>query len=185
MDRAVISGHDATHDGESNMSEVTTTLELSGGMLVGHDGSPASAEAVRWAAKLAERLDCPLHVIRTWSISSAPRPASATGGYVPPMADFEAAVVDRLRSDIAGLHLPAALEVECHAVHGSAGRRLLEVSKGAHMLVLGTRGGGGFRGLGFGSTADQVVRHAVCPVVVVPVTGEDNPDDLDSELRSH
>ncbi|MET1059983.1 MAG: universal stress protein, partial [Nocardioides sp.] len=78
------------------MSEVITTLELSGGMLVGHDGSPASAEAVRWAARLAERLDCKLHVIRTWSLSSAPRPASATGGYVPPMADFEAAVVDRL-----------------------------------------------------------------------------------------
>ena len=57
------------------MSEVTTTLELSGGMIVGHDGSPASAEAVRWAAKLAGRLDCTLHVVRTWSISSAPRPA--------------------------------------------------------------------------------------------------------------
>ena len=53
------------------------------------------------------------------------------------------------------------------------------------LLVLGTRGGGGFRGLGFGSTADQVVRHAICPVVVVPVTGEDDPDDLDSQLRSH
>ena len=167
------------------MSEVTTTLELSGGMLVGHDGSPASSEAVRWAAKLAARLDCPLHVIRTWSISSAPRPATATGGYVPPMADFEGAVLDRLRSDITALGLPEGLDVQCHAVHGSAGRRLLEVSKGAHMLVLGTRGGGGFRGLGFGSTADQVVRHAVCPVVVVPVSGEDDPDDLDSQLRSH
>ena len=166
------------------MSEVATTLELSGGLLVGHDGSPASAEAVRWAAELAGRLDCKLHVIRTWSLSSAPRPASATGGYVPSMADFEAAVVERLRSDLAGLRLPESLEVESHAVHGSAGRRILEVSKGAHMLVLGTRGGGGFRGLGFGSTVDQVVRHAVCPVVVVPVTGSDDPDDLDSQLRT-
>ena len=166
------------------MGEVTTTLELSGGMVVGHDGSPASAEAVRWAARLADKLECTLHVVRTWSISSAPRPASATGGYVPPMADFEAAVADRLRADIAALHLPDGLDVECHAVHGSAGRRLLEVSKGARMLVLGTRGGGGFRGLGFGSTADQVVRHAICPVVVVPVSGEDDPDDLDSQLRS-
>ena len=166
------------------MSEVATTLELSGGLLVGHDGSAASAEAVRWAADLAGRLGCKLHVIRTWSLSSAPRPASATGGYVPSMAEFEAAVVDRLRSDLAGLGLPESLEVESHAVHGSAGRRMLEVSKGAHMLVLGTRGGGGFRGLGFGSTVDQVVRHAVCPVVVVPVTGSDNPDDLDSQLRA-
>jgi nucleotide-binding universal stress UspA family protein len=37
---------------------------------------------------------------------------------------------------------------------------------------VGTRGAGGFRGLGFGSTADQVVRHAPCPVVVVPVSHE-------------
>ena len=166
------------------MSEVVTTLELSGGMLVGHDGSPAAAEAARWAARLAERLGSKLHVIRTWSLSSAPRPATAEPGYVPPMTDFEAAVVNRLRKDVAALGLPEGLDVECHALHGSAGRRLLEVSKGAHMLVLGTRGGGGFRGLGFGSTADQVVRHAVCPVVVVPVTGEDDPDDLDSQLRS-
>ena len=166
------------------MSEVATTLDHSGGILVGHDGSPASAEAVRWAARLAERLGCSLHVVRTWSISSAPRPATAEPGYVPPMADFEAAVADRLRKDVAGLGLPDGLTVECHTLHGSAGRRLLEASKGAEMLVLGSRGAGGFRGLGFGSTADQVVSHAVSPVVVVPVTGSDDPDDLDSQLRA-
>lgn len=166
------------------MSEVTTTLELSGEILVGHDGSPASAEAVRWAAALAERLGSPLHVIRTWSLSSAPRPATAEPGYVPPMTDFESAVAERLRTDVTGLGLPDGLTVECHTLHGSAGRRLLEASKGAEMLVLGSRGGGGFRGLRFGSTADQVVRHAVCPVVVVPVTGSDDPADPDSQLRA-
>ena len=165
------------------MIKVATTLEISGGLLVGQDGSKASEEAVRWAAKLAKRLNTPLHVVRAWSISSAPRPATATGGYVPPMTDFEAAVLERLQSDIAAMELPSEVEVHCHVLHGQASRRLLEASPQAEMLVVGTRGAGGFLGLGFGSTADQIVRHARRPVVVVPVTGSDDPPDLDSQLR--
>jgi hypothetical protein len=48
------------------------------------------------------------------------------------------------------------------------------------MLVVGSRGRGGFRGVVIGSTATQVVGHAQCPVVVVPVDGDDDPADLDS-----
>lgn len=166
------------------MIEVATTLELDGGLLVGHDGSRAAGDAVRWAAKMAVRLGCPMHVVRTWSLSSAPRPASAKGGYVPPMTDFEAAVLERLERDVAGLGLPDGVDLRCHVLHGSSGRRLTEASQGADMLVVGSRGAGGFRGLRFGSTADQVVRHAVCPVVVVPVDGSDDPDDLDAQLRA-
>lgn len=165
------------------MIEVQTTLTVDGGILVGHDGSTPSSDAVRWAARLAARLGCPLRVVRTWAISSAPRPATAAPGYVPPMTDFEAAVLDRLRSDIAALGLPDAVDVECYVLHGSAGRRLLEAAAGAEMLVVGSRGAGGFRGLLFGSTADQVVRHAQVPVVVVPVDGADDPASPDSQLR--
>lgn len=162
------------------MIKVRTTLEVTDGILVGHDGSEPAAEAVRWAAALAGRLGTPLHIIRSWSISSAPRPSTAKPGYVPPLTDFEDAVLERLREDIAALALPG--EVNCHVLHGPAGRRLLEVSPKAEMLVIGSRGAGGFLGLHFGSTADQVVRHARCPVVVVPVVGDDDPPDLDSQL---
>ena len=62
------------------MDRVATTVDASGGLLVGHDGSPASAQAVRWAVGIARRLGCPLLVVRTWSLSSAPRPSTwATG----------------------------------------------------------------------------------------------------------
>jgi nucleotide-binding universal stress UspA family protein len=165
------------------MDKVSTTLDASGAVLVGHDGSDPSGSAVRWAARLAGRLEVPLLVVRTWSLSSAPRPSTWSAGYVPPMTDFEAAVLQRLQHDISSLHLPEGVEVTCHVMHGSAGRRLFEASKGAEMLVVGSRGVGGFRGLILGSTAAQLVGHAQCPVVVVPVTGTDDPADLDSGIR--
>jgi nucleotide-binding universal stress UspA family protein len=166
------------------MIKVATTLEVTEGILVGHDGSEAAAEAVRWAAAHAARLGSSLHVVRSWSMSSAPRPSTAKAGYVPPLTDFETAVLEHLRQDIASLSLPAEVDVHCHVLHGPAGRRLLEASAKADMLVIGSRGAGGFLGLRFGSTADQVVRHARCPVVVVPVDGGDDPPDLDTQLSN-
>jgi nucleotide-binding universal stress UspA family protein len=153
-------------------------------VVVGHDGSPASAEAARWGARMALRLGVPLHVVRTWNLSSAPRPPSATAGYVPPMTDFEQAVRDQLEADVAALGFPSGCEVTCHVVHGSAAKRLLQAAAHAELLVVGSRGEGGFRGLRFGSTADQVVRHAPCPVVVVPVHGAEEPTAPDSKLSA-
>ncbi|HYH34420.1 MAG TPA: universal stress protein [Nocardioides sp.] len=154
------------------MTEVVEQVELDGGVLVGHDGSPASGKAVRYAAQLAGRLGCTLHVLRAWSITTAPKPASQQLGYVAPLSDFEAAVRDDLAADVARLDLGAA-EVRLHVGHGGSARQLLLGARGAEMVVVGRRGEGGFRGLGFGSTADQVVRHAPCPVVVVPVAPDE------------
>ncbi|MFC6285402.1 universal stress protein [Nocardioides sp. GCM10027113] len=168
------------------MTQVTAEIDLGGGVLVGFDGSSTSAEAVRWGARYAQRFGCRLHVVRCWSISSAPRPPSASVGYVPSLAEFEEAVSDRLRLDVEGLGLPDDVDVAHHVLHGAAGRRLIEASATADLLVVGARGEGGFHGLRFGSTADQVVRHASCPVVVVPPDageGADGaPTDPDSRL---
>lgn len=148
-----------------------TTITIDGGILVGHDGSEASTKAVAWAARHAARLGVSLHVIRAWSFTNAPRPASMSAGYVPPEADFEAAVLEKLTQQVASMHLPQECDVRLYAVHGQSSDKLLEAAVGAELLVVGKRGAGGFRGLGFGSTADQVVRHAPCPAVVVPTDG--------------
>ena len=121
-------------------------------------GSGGGHTTARHVMDLARRLGSKLHIVRSWAISSAPKPASATGGYVPPMTDFEAAVLDRLRADIESLALPDDVDLDCHVLHGKAARRLLEAARHADMLVLGARGVGGFMGLRLGSTADQVVR---------------------------
>jgi nucleotide-binding universal stress UspA family protein len=143
--------------------------QLHDGIVVGHDGSRASSEAVRWAAGVARRLEVPLHVIRAWSFTNAPRPESMSVGYVPPVDEFAEAVRVELERHLAGLDL-GECDVRVHPVHAGASAALLEsVGEGVEVIVVGSRGAGGFRGLGFGSTADQVVRHAPVPVVVVPV----------------
>lgn len=143
--------------------------QLHDGIVVGHDGSRASGEAVRWAAGLAHRLDVPLHVIRAWSFTNAPRPASMSVGFVPPVDEFTEAVREELERHLAALDL-GECDVRAHPVHARASSALLDsVGEGVEVVVVGSRGAGGFRGLGFGSTADQVARHAHVPVVVVPV----------------
>jgi nucleotide-binding universal stress UspA family protein len=53
---------------------------------------------------------------------------------------------------------------------GNASQALLHEAKGAALLVVGSRGRGGFTGLLLGSVSQQVAHHAPCPVVIVPAT---------------
>lgn len=174
-----------TDPGTRPATDPATTLDITGGILVGHDGSEASDKAVRWAVEWAGRVGCDVHVVRGWVMSSAPRPSTWSPGYVPPMTDFEQSVLEHLERDVKRLELPPdGPAVHCWVLHGPAGRRLVEVSDKAVLVVVASRGSGGFRGLVLGSTADQIVRHANCPVVVIPAgTPVDNPVDADSGLR--
>jgi nucleotide-binding universal stress UspA family protein len=150
------------------MTDVADSVDVRGGVVVGHDGSEPAARATRWAARIAVLLDVQLLVVRAWSITSAPRPKTASPGYVPPITDFEQAVRQRLEADVASLDLPEECKVHCHVLHCAPARALLNTAENADLLVVAARGIGGFRGLMFGSTADQVTRHAPCPVTIIP-----------------
>ena len=147
-------------------------------IVVGNDGSDFARLALRKALWLAGQLKTEVRVVRAWSISTAPRPATWSPGYVPPADDFEAVVLDRLQREVA----PVAAEfpdvkVTLETPHGPAGRELLKASQNARLLVVGTRGSGGFRGLLMGSVSNQVVEHAPCDVMVVRRgTDEASPD---------
>ena len=136
-------------------------------VIVGHDGSAAAGVALAWALEYAGRFAARVRVLRAWSVSTAPRPATMTGGFVPPIEDFEAAVLDALRADAVPVVDGAAVEVAYEAFRGAPADGLLEASRAADLLVVGARGLGGFKGLALGSVSDQCVRHSGCPVVVV------------------
>jgi nucleotide-binding universal stress UspA family protein len=149
-----------------------------GAVVVGHDGSRFADRAVRTALSWAEKAGLPVTVLRSWSLTSAPRPESMKDGFVPPLSDFADAVRRDLEADVAPLVAERpGVEVTYETPHKPAAQALIDASEDAVLLVVGTRGRGGFKGLLLGSATEQCVRHAHCPVLVV--RGRQGADDLD------
>ena len=141
---------------------------------IGHDGSVFADEALRRGLWFASRLGLPARVLRAWTISNAPRPSSWTTGSVPPVEDFEAAVREQFAAQVAPILAEHPdVEVELVVPHGAAGRELIRASADSQLIVVGTRGLGGFAGLLLGSVSDQVVEHASCDVLVIRRRGGD------------
>lgn len=165
------------HPGSSDAAEVHAEAAAqpaqqpgpSSGLVVGHDGSPHADHALRVALDLAAGLSAPLTIVRAWSIDTAPRPANWRFGYVSSYTDYAAAVMDRLARDTAeSVAAHPDLAVEYRVALGGPAQTLIEVSKGSRMLVVGSRGRGGLAGMLLGSVSEQCVRHADCPILVVP-----------------
>jgi len=137
------------------------------GIVVGIDGSENSLDALRWAAAEARLRDAPLHVVGTFTT-----PIMSTGYEVavPDPADLQAASETMLGAAIDTVRDSGALdgvELQSEIIEGHAGERLIGLSRGAELLVVGSRGHGGFMGLLLGSVTTYCVNHAECPVVVV------------------
>jgi nucleotide-binding universal stress UspA family protein len=137
------------------------------GIVVGIDGSPTSLDALRWAAAEARLRGSRLHVVGTYTT-----PIMSTGYElaVPDPADLQAAAEATLDAALEVVRSEGALEdleVDRRAVEGHAGERLISLSEDAQMLVVGSRGHGGFMGLLLGSVTTYAVNHARCPVTVV------------------
>ena len=135
-------------------------------IVVGIDGSETSRAALDWAYDEAVRWDGHLDVVHAWSYPYAYGVEGAV--VVPPQALADDATklaqdeVTALRSR-KGAAVPITIVVE----EGGGAHCLIDRAKDADLLVVGSRGHGGFVSLLVGSTADQVVHHAPCPVVVV------------------
>ncbi len=160
-------------------------IEVNGGVLVAHDGSRHSTEALRVALRHAAALGWPVTVVRAWSIVTAPRPDTWERGYVPPVDDFAAATLAALKRDIAAAVAEhPEVDVAATVVQGSPGEALIEASDRVDLLVVGSRGRGGFAGLLLGSVSDQVVRHAHCPVLVTRHRDDQEPADVPAEAAA-
>ena len=148
-------------------SREVTELRPDGGVVVGDDGSSCAGAAVRAAAEEAVLRGVKLHVVRAWSITTAVRPADVPQGIVPSMTEFEAATLSAERQRVTELLQGSTAEVEVHAVHAAPAKVLIEAAATADLLVVGTRGRGGFKSLLLGSVAEQCLRHAPSSVLVV------------------
>lgn len=144
---------------------------LRGVLVVAVDDSACSREALRFAAGLGARLGEPVHALSVWNflIGRAPE---RRGDSPPTEQEWQAEAEQRLHALVREERGDGRGEVRCHAVHGNVVTTLLAVSALADHLVVGSRGRGGFAGLLLGSTSEQLVRHAECPVTVVRSRGQ-------------
>ena len=137
-------------------------------IVVGNDGSRSSAEAFEFALELAEKLGADLVAIRAWTVDTAPRGALVDHGYVSSFDEVSQKVRDKLEESTRQLAARRpAVTVAYRGVLGHPAAVLMEASAASLMLVIGSRGRGGFSSLLLGSVSEQCVRHATCPVLVV------------------
>jgi nucleotide-binding universal stress UspA family protein len=142
-------------------------------IVVGVDGTPASAQALRWAIDEATVRKCPLHVVHAWTFE--------------PMADWTETTVQERQSQSEALlenAVTAALEgrpeqpeIECTSLRGDAAEVLEEAAKGAALLVVASHTGHRLRQIVMGSTSMHCVRHSSVPVVVIPVNEHSASDE--------
>ena len=135
-------------------------------VVVGIDGSPASEEALDWAAEEARVRGAVLEVDHVWSL-----PNLGYGGFVAQIDDFEKdakELLDRVAEEARNKY--PDLTIEANLLEGPPAPALIVRGKKADLLVVGSRGHGGFAGLMLGSVSQQLVHHAEFPIVVVHPT---------------
>ena len=146
-------------------------------IVVGTDGSPGGRAAVTFALRDAARRGAALEVVTAFDTAETltalcGSSTASIGGSTDDIRESVLKEAGRLVEDVCAelstepaAHLPA---VAVTAAAGSAAAVLLEASHGADLLVVGSRGRGGFTSMVLGSVGLQCVLHATCPVTVVP-----------------
>ncbi|MEV1128564.1 universal stress protein [Agromyces sp. NPDC049794] len=133
-------------------------------MIVGVDGSEPSISALRYAADLAPKLGLRVRALAVWNY-----PSFMYGGFYPqldwtPEEDAER-VVAKVAEEVFGTETPEWFATRTR--QGRPAEVLIDESNHAEMIVVGSRGHGGFAGLLLGSVSGAVAEHAKCPVLVV------------------
>jgi nucleotide-binding universal stress UspA family protein len=140
------------------------------GIIVGIDGSAHSRQALEWAVNEAAVRHAPLTVLTVNQAAAGflARPVTYPGDMQRAEQAREAAQAetDSMLKKAGEESRPPSVTVQ--AVTGLPSEELLSAAAHADMIVVGSRGAGGFKRLLLGSVSTQVTHHAPCPVVVIP-----------------
>ncbi|HTN81801.1 MAG TPA: universal stress protein [Acidimicrobiales bacterium] len=138
--------------------------------VVGIDGSEAAQVALKWALTEAALRDADLDVVIAWEYPYQWAEGFNTKWAEDTEAFAKAALAEATKAlECALAGQPKPKWVTVHSLQGSAARVLLDRSKGADLLVVGSRGRGGFAGMLLGSVSTACVHHTSCPVAVIPM----------------
>jgi nucleotide-binding universal stress UspA family protein len=139
--------------------------------VVGVDGSLASGRALVWATRLAAKRGAVVEPIMTWHFPPVSPTVLGDALAIPPFDDLEAsahAQLDSLLESTRRLRDPGATLAEGRVLQGAAGPVLCDAAEDADLLVIGSRGYGGFKGLVLGSVSAHCANAAPGPVAVIP-----------------
>ncbi len=138
-------------------------------IVVGVDGSPHAAAALDWALARAARTGAVVRVVHAWEDSYAPWvPTDSTDQPIPRVEQMEHEAEVSLHRAIAEADVPKGVTVHPILHEGPSARVLRDVAASAGLLVVGSRGTGGFIGLLLGSVARTCLNHVEVPVAVIP-----------------
>ena len=132
-------------------------------IVVGVDGSAGSKLALQWAQRLARAERASIEVVAAWEYPNTLGWAAIPDGYTP-KDDLDKAVGEVV-DEVFGPERPTYLQIAIRQGHPA--KLLLDASAGALLLVVGSRGHGGFTGLMLGSVSARVAELATCAVLVV------------------
>lgn len=141
-------------------------LSLQRPVVVGYDGSASSRAALDWAADQAERERRPLRIVEAFELVVAMRPSEGKVVPLQALRSHREEALAALGRTVREQH--PRLPVSTALVEQDPAPALISESAHAGLMVLGSRGLGGWSGLVLGSIGVQVAAHALCPVVIVP-----------------
>ena len=133
-------------------------------IVVGVDGSPSSMKALRWTIRQAKLTGAEVEAVTAWSYPSGYGWAPFSEGAVDFEGDAGKILVEAL-AEVSGI--APDVVVEPLVAQGHAADVLVRAAEGADLLVVGSRGHGGFAGMLLGSVSQHCVQHARCPVLVL------------------
>lgn len=144
--------------------------------MVGVDGSPGAEHALHWAVQEAAARGWAVTAVLAWEL-----PTTGGLGFEPLPVDVAALAegatqtLSKILATVEGEAATLGVDVKGEAVHGHPRHVLLELAEDADLLVVGSRGRGGFAGLLLGSVSSYCAKHSHGPVAVIPLPSAPHP----------